>query len=99
MPPSPPVAPQLVRRMAEVVGEQNCISEAAQLPAYECDGLTMAARAPHWWCCPARPTRWRAWCASRRAARLPIVPRGAGTGLSGGARPTPGCMVRRASRG
>jgi glycolate oxidase len=33
-----------------------------------------------------------------RAAGLPMVPRGAGTGLSGGALPTPGCVVIGLSR-
>jgi len=98
MPPSPLIAPELVRRMAEVVGEGNCISEAAQLLVYECDGLTHGRTRPALVVLPGSTDEVARVVRLAAAAGVPIVPRGAGTGLSGGARPTPGSVVVGLSR-
>ena len=98
MPPSPPIAPELVRRMAEVVGEAHCISEPAQLLVYECDGLTHGRTRPALVVLPGSTDEVARVVRLAAEAGLPIVPRGAGTGLSGGARPTPGSIVVGLSR-
>jgi len=84
--------------MAEVVGEENCISEPAQLLVYECDGLTHGRTRPALVVLPASTDEVARVVRIAAAAGLPIVPRGAGTGLSGGARPTPGSIVVGLSR-
>jgi glycolate dehydrogenase FAD-linked subunit len=90
---SPTVIEALVRRMAAVVGERNCISDPAQLLTYECDGLTHGRTRPSLVVLPGSTEEVAAVVKLAGDAGLPIVPRGAGTGLSGGARPTPGCVV------
>lgn len=93
MPPSPAAAPDLVRRMAEVVGVGNCISEPADLLVYECDGLTHGRTRPALVVLPGSTDEVARVVRIAAAAGVPIVPRGAGTGLSGGARPMPGSVV------
>ncbi|HEX8910173.1 MAG TPA: FAD-linked oxidase C-terminal domain-containing protein [Anaeromyxobacteraceae bacterium] len=97
MPPST-IAPELVRRMAAVVGEAHCISEPADLVVYECDGLTHGRTRPGLVVLPACTDEVSRVVKLAAEAGLPIVPRGAGTGLSGGARPVPGCVVVGLSR-
>ncbi len=70
-----------------VVPKGNLISDPAGLKPYECDGLT-AIREQPW--VVILPENEQQVCAVMHICRdhaVPIVPRGAGTGLSGGARP------------
>ncbi|MFI5314669.1 MAG: FAD-binding oxidoreductase [Myxococcota bacterium] len=81
-----------VRDVAEV------LDRSAELFAYESDGLTLARGAP---LCVAFPTTTEAVVGIVRAcnaAGVPYVPRGAGTGLSGGATPVTGGVVIECSR-
>jgi glycolate oxidase len=77
----------------KIVGRENCISDPAELRVYECDGLTGTRVRPALVVLPAS-TQEVSRCV-RLAADLgmPIVPRGAGTGLSGGALPSEGALV------
>ena len=84
--------------MTAVVGEGNCISDAAGLLVYECDGLTHGRTRPGLVVLPSSTEEVVEVVRLARTAGLPIVPRGAGTGLSGGARPLPGCVVLGLSR-
>jgi len=96
--PAAPLAPELIARFAAIVGERNCISRPDQLRTYECDALTSFRAQPGLVVLPA--TRAEVVEVVRLAYRegLPIVPRGSGTGLSGGAMPVPGCLVLGLSR-
>ena len=84
--------------MAAVVGRRNCISEPSELRTYECDGLTGYRVAPGLVVLPGSTEEVARVVAIAREADLPIVARGAGTGLSGGALPVPGCVVLGLSR-
>jgi hypothetical protein len=54
---------------------------------YECDGLT-AYRQRRWWSrCPSPRRRWPPCWPPATRLQVPVVARGAGTGLSGGAMP------------
>jgi glycolate oxidase len=92
------IASDVVRRMTTVVGAKNCISDDAGLLVYECDGLTHGRTRPGLVVLPGSTEEVVEVVRIAQAAGLPIVPRGAGTGLSGGARPTPGCVVVGLSR-
>jgi glycolate oxidase len=92
------IGAEFVRRVAAVVGEQNCISDAAGLLVYECDGLTHGRTRPELVVLPASTAEVAEVVKLAKEAEIPVVPRGAGTGLSGGARPVPGCMVLGLSR-
>jgi len=83
----------LARRMAAVVGPRNCFSADADLLTYECDGVTHGRTRPALVVLPASTEEVVELVRLARAAGRPIVPRGSGTGLSGGARPIPGSVV------
>src|SRR5215471_11334800 len=85
-------------RLARVVGERHCISDPAELRTYECDGLTSFRVAPELVVLPGSTEEVSAVVRIAREAGLAIVPRGAGTGLSGGALPVADCVVVGLSR-
>jgi glycolate oxidase len=98
--PAPPIPPppKVVDRLVAVVGERNVIREPVQLRTYECDGLTSFRASPSVVVLPASTEEVVAVVRIAVEAGMPIVPRGAGTGLSGGALPVPGCMLLGFSR-
>jgi glycolate oxidase len=79
--------------MAGVVGAGQVISDPAGLEVYGCDGLTHGRTRPALVVLPGSTAEVSEVVKLARAAGTPIVPRGAGTGLSGGARPVPGGLV------
>jgi glycolate oxidase len=79
--------------MAEVVGPGNVLTDPAQLLCYEADGLTHGRTRPALVVLPASTDEVVRVVGIAREANVPIVPRGAGTGLSGGARPVEGGAV------
>ncbi len=83
----------LAARMAEAVGTGNVVTDPAELLVYEADGLTHGRTRPGMVVLPATTEEVVRVVAAAREAKVPIVPRGAGTGLSGGARPVEGCVV------
>ena len=83
----------VARRMAAVVGPGNVITDPAQLLVYEADGLTHGRTRPAVVVLPASTEEVVRIVGIAREAGIPIVPRGAGTGLSGGARPVEGGAV------
>src|SRR5262252_669114 len=90
--PSPPAPREVVARMAAAVGARNVISDPAELRSYESDALTSFRAQPTLVVLPASTEEVVAVMKLAREAGMPVVPRGAGTGLSGGALPTPGCV-------
>ena len=84
--------------MAAAVGARNVISDPAELRSYESDALTSFRAQPTLVVLPASTEEVVAVMKLAREAGMPVVPRGAGTGLSGGALPTPGCVVVALSR-
>ncbi|HTP49706.1 MAG TPA: FAD-linked oxidase C-terminal domain-containing protein [Anaeromyxobacteraceae bacterium] len=89
---------ELGRRMGAVVGPDHCFTAAADLLTYECDGLTHGRTRPDLVVLPGSTEEVAEVVRLARAAGRPIVPRGSGTGLSGGARPVPGSVVVGLSR-
>jgi glycolate oxidase len=87
-----------VRRFADAIGAANVISDPAQLLVYECDGLTHGRTRPELVLLPGTAEEVQAVVRIARDAKMPLVPRGSGTGLSGGARPVPGCAVLSLAR-
>jgi glycolate oxidase len=85
-------------RFAAIVGERNAIWKPSELRTYETDGLLGYRVRPAVVVLPGS-TREVAECVKlARELDLPIVPRGAGTGLSGGSLPSTGCVVIGLSR-
>jgi glycolate oxidase len=83
--PSQSNAPEVADRLAEIVGARHVLSRASELLVYNSDGLPGYRRQPRLAVFPG--TRVEAIAVVRFLAEqgLPFVPRGAGTGLSGGA--------------
>jgi glycolate oxidase len=88
----------LAARLAEIVGPANCFTAPEDLRTYECDGLTAFRERPAAVVLPGSTDEVAAVVKAAREAGVPIVPRGAGTGLSGGALPVPGGVVVGLSR-
>jgi len=99
-PPAPPTAParELLARFRAIVGDENCISDPDQLVAYECDALPHLKARPGLVVLPQTRDEVVAVVQLAYEAGLPIVPRGSGTGLSGGAMPIAGCLLLGLSR-
>jgi glycolate oxidase len=88
----------LQERFVALVGERNAIVEPTQLRTYECDGLLGYRVRPEIVVLPGSTDEVAACVRLARELKMPIVPRGAGTGLSGGALPSEGCIVIGLSR-
>jgi len=89
---------ELERELGAIVGASNCIGDPGELRTYECDGLTGTRVRPRFVVLPSTTEETAAVVRVARRYGLPIVPRGSGTGLSGGALPVEGCLVVGLSR-
>ena len=92
------VAAQLVRTIADAVGPDGVVSDPAQLRTYECDGLTGHRVVPALVALPRSTAEVRAVVRACHECGVPFVPRGAGTGLSGGALPAADGIVISVAR-
>jgi len=86
-------AKKWLRGLSREIPRERIITDPGELRVYECDGLPIHKQPPA--CvvlCASRDEVIHAvrWC---REQGIPYVPRGAGTGLSGGATPVPGALV------
>jgi glycolate oxidase subunit GlcD len=88
----------LAARLRAVPGVAEVLDGPSELFVYESDGLTLLRGRPS---AVAFPTTTEAVAGIVRGcneAGVPFVPRGAGTGLSGGATPVEGCVVIECAR-
>ena len=97
-PTSASVSRDVASRMAAVVGERQTITDPSELRTYECDGLMSYRVMPGIVVLPGSTEEVVRVVRIARESNLPIVPRGSGTGLSGGALPVLGCVVVGLSR-
>lgn len=84
---------QIVARLREVLPEGSVISELSETRAYECDALT-AYRCPP--LCAVLPSSTEEVSAVLKICHeegVPVVPRGSGTSLAGGALPTADSVI------
>jgi glycolate oxidase len=88
-----PVSRGLLERLAAVVGDRHCIHQPEELRTYECDGLQSFRVRPGVVVLPSATEQVVEIVRLARESGIPIVPRGAGTGLSGGALPVEGCIL------
>src|SRR5260370_35709162 len=93
-----PIPQQSVAKFSAIVGADHCISRPEQLLTYECDALTSFHARPGLVVLPWTTEEVVEVVKLARELGLPVVPRGSGTGLSGGARPVPGCVLLGLSR-
>ena len=79
--------PQVIELLKEALPAEGLITEPAALTPFETDGLTALRQKPWVVALPETVEQVRAVLAICRRHAVPVVTRGAGTGLSGGARP------------
>jgi glycolate oxidase len=79
----------LVRRLREVLPASALLADEEEMRPYDCDGLTAFRQLPLLVALPENEAQAQAVLRICHALRAPIVPRGAATGLSGGATPHP----------
>jgi glycolate oxidase subunit GlcD len=88
----------LVAELRSIVGAAGIVQERTRRIPYESDGLALLRRIPELVLLP-RDTREAARCLRLLSdAGVPVVARGAGTGLSGGATPVEGGVLVATSR-
>ncbi len=78
---------ELVARLSAVLAPGSLLHDREDLKPFECDGMTAYQRVPMLVALPADEEQVRAVLRICFEARVPVVFRGAGTGLSGGALP------------
>jgi glycolate oxidase subunit GlcD len=81
----PAVPAELVARLESIVGPRAVLRRRGELRVYDSDGLPGYHREPALAVLPATRDELVAVVRALHEARVPFVPRGAGTGLSGGA--------------
>jgi glycolate oxidase len=80
-------------QLRSAVGDRSLILDRNQLQTYECDGLTNFRELPGAVVLPRTTAEVQSVVRICAEHSIPFIARGAGTGLSGGALPAPGCIV------
>ncbi len=91
-------ADALVQQFSEAVGAAHVITDVEALRPFECDGLTAYRQLPMMVVLPASIKQVVDVMKICQANAVPVVTRGAGTGLSGGALPHPDAVSLSLSR-
>ena len=81
--------PEFVQRISEILPAQSILLADEDKRPYECDGLSAYRQIPGMVLLPDTVEQVQAIARACYAAKVPLVARGAGTGLSGGALPLP----------
>ncbi len=89
---------EIVRRLAGILPEDELIQAPEELRAYECDALTAYACPPFAVILPSSTQEVAACLALCREEGVPVIPRGSGTSLAGGALPTADSVILGVSR-
>ena len=89
---------ELIARLAKVLGDHRVITDPAETRAYECDGLTAYRCPPLAAVLPTSTDEVSAVLKVCHEMGVPVVPRGSGTSLAGGALPTGDCVILGVAR-
>src|SRR5437588_1905396 len=91
-------APQLVDQLRAIVGEDGVVSKPEELLVYECDAYTLEKNLPNFVALPKASEQVVAIVKLCAKHNIPIIPRGAGTSLSGGVLAVSGGVMITLSR-
>ncbi len=83
----------LLHELRAILGPRGLIEDRTRRVAYECDGLAFERRVPELVLLPADTAQAARCMRALHDHGVPVVPRGAGTGLTGGATPVEGGVV------
>lgn len=89
---------RIVARLREVLADDAVIDAPEETRAYECDALTAYACPPLAAVLPSTTEQVAAVLRICHEERVPVVPRGAGTSLAGGALPTADSVILGVAR-
>jgi glycolate oxidase len=78
---------RLIAELQAILGAEGVVSRPSELKVYECDGWTVEKSAPELLLRPRTTAEVSAILRLLHGLEIPYVPRGSGTGLSGGALP------------
>ncbi|MFQ5661444.1 MAG: FAD-linked oxidase C-terminal domain-containing protein [Gammaproteobacteria bacterium] len=95
-PPDPAVLAKrqdLIQGLQKILNREQCISDPSALRVYESDGLTAYRQTPMLVVLPDSTLQVAEILRLCSAMRIKVVPRGAGTSLSGGALPLPDGII------
>src|SRR2546428_3959521 len=92
------IRPALLADLRGIVGAEGLVGRPEPLLVDECDGYTLERAAPEVVVLPRTPAEVAAVLRLLAAERIPFVPRGAGTGLSGGTLPVEAPVMVGTSR-
>jgi len=95
---SPARAQAVIEELRALLSPGGVLSEPEELRPYECDGLAAFRRVPVAVALPRSESEVRDVLTACRKHNVPVVARGAGTGLSGGAMPHPCSVVLSLAR-
>ena len=89
---------ELVEELRRIAGERSVVSDPDALMTYNADGCVMDTHSPDVVVLPTTTEQVVAVVKLAAREKIPIIARGAGTGLSGGATPMRGGIVLATSR-
>lgn len=89
---------QLAAELVSIVGADAVLTETEALRPFECDGLTAYRELPLMVVLPASISQVQDVMKACTRRKVPVVTRGAGTGLSGGALPLPNGVLLSLTR-
>ena len=88
----------LERELRAILGRDGLVTDPTSRLAYESDGLTLLRHTPELVLLPRDTEQAQACMQLLHRAQVPVVARGAGTGLSGGATPVEGGVLLGTAR-
>jgi glycolate oxidase len=88
----------LLHQVRSLVGTENVVADAESLKVYECDALSAYRQLPEMVVLPGSIEQIQGVLGLCKQHDIPVVARGAGTGLAGGALPVKGGIVLGLSR-
>ncbi len=97
-PPKTPMADELERELVKIVGREAVLTGGAELRAYDCDAYAPEKRYPDAVVLPQDTEQVSLIVKLCNRLSIPFTPRGAGTGLSGGATAIAGGVVIATTR-
>ena len=89
---------QLATELVSIVGADSVLTETEALRPFECDGLTAYRELPLMVVLPSSISQVKDVMKACSRRKVPVVTRGAGTGLSGGALPLPNGVLLSLTR-
>jgi len=90
--------PEIIRRLKDILSADAVISDLSETRAYECDALVAYRCPPMAVVLPATTQEVSDVLMLCHEMGVPVVPRGSGTSLAGGALPTRDCVILGVAR-